>query len=169
MNKRIDANVKEKRKSGRPPEKLKNEMRFELPALSINEGIARAVAAVFISQLDPTYEELSDLKCAVSEAVTNVIVHAYKNKTGYIYITMKISGERTIRIEVRDKGCGIEDIKAAMQPLYTTDPDGERSGMGFTVMENFTDRLYVISHPGRGTKVTMIKTLSDTRNVKGGD
>lgn len=169
MNKRIETTVKEKRKSGRPPENLKNEMRIELPAISINEGIARAVAAVFISQLDPTYEELADLKCAVSEAVTNAIVHAYKNTQGYIYITMKISGERTIRIEVRDKGCGIEDVKAAMQPLYTTDPDGERSGMGFTVMENFTDRLYVISHPGRGTKVTMIKTLSDARNVKGGD
>lgn len=157
----------EKRKSGRPPENLKNEIRIELPSNSINEGVARSVASVFISQLDPTFEELADIKCAVSEAVTNSIVHGYRDTHGMIYITIKILDERTVRIEIRDRGCGIEDIKTAMQPLYTTDREGERSGMGFTVMESFTDRLTVVSSPGRGTKVTMIKTLHDGRRSAG--
>ena len=156
----------EKRKSGRPPENLKNEVRFEIPSLSINEGVARSLASVFISQLDPTVEELSDLKCAISEAVTNSIVHGYKDSSGPIYITIKILEERTVRIEIRDRGRGIENIKTAMEPLYTTDPEGERSGMGFTVMESFTDKLYVTSRPGGGTKVTMIKTLSPQRRTK---
>ena len=156
-----------KRRSGRPPENLKNEIRIELPSNSINEGIARSVASVFISQLDPTFEELADIKCAVSEAVTNAIVHGYRDTHGMIYITIKILDEKTVRIEIRDRGCGIEDIKTAMQPLYTTDREGERSGMGFTVMESFTDRLSVVSRPGNGTKVTMIKTLGDgKRSVK---
>ncbi len=153
----------EKRKSGRPPENLRNEVRIELPSNSINEGVARAITSVFISQLDPTFEELADIKCAVSEAVTNCIVHAYRDTQGIIYITIKILDERTVRIEIRDRGCGIEDIKTAMQPLYTTDSEGERSGMGFTVMESFMDRLSVVSSPGRGTKVTMVKTLHDGR------
>lgn len=153
----------EKRKSGRPPENLRNEVRIELPSNSINEGVARAITSVFISQLDPTFEELADIKCAVSEAVTNCIVHAYRDTQGIIYITIKILDERTVRIEIRDRGCGIEDIKTAMQPLYTTDSEGERSGMGFTVMESFMDRLSVVSSPGRGTKVTMVKTLQDGR------
>lgn len=156
----------EKRRSGRPPENLKNEIRFELPALSVNEGVARAVSSVFLSQLDPTVEELSDLKCAISEAVTNSIVHGYRNNGGIIYITIKILDERTVRIEIRDRGLGIENVKKAMQPLYTTDPEGERSGMGFTVMESFTDKLTVVSKPGGGTKVTMIKTLSSSRRQK---
>lgn len=153
----------EKKRSGRPPEKLRNEIRIELPSNSINEGIARSLASVFISQLDPTFEELADIKCAVSEAVTNCIVHGYRGTHGIIYITIKILDERTVRIEIRDKGCGIEDIKTAMQPLYTTDSEGERSGMGFTVMESFTDRLTVVSRPGHGTKVTMVKVLHDER------
>ncbi len=156
----------EKKRSGRPPENLKNEIRFEIPALSVNEGIARAVSSVFLSQLDPTVEELSDLKCAISEAVTNAIVHGYRNNGGTVYITIKILDERTVRIEIRDRGLGIENIKIAMQPLYTTDPEGERSGLGFTVMENFTDKLTVVSKPGSGTKVTMIKTLSGGRRQK---
>ncbi len=156
---------KEKKKSGRPPEKLKNEFRFEIPSLSVNEGIARAVSAVFISQLDPTVEELSDLKCAISEAVTNSIVHGYRDSSGQIYITVKILDERTVRIEVRDKGRGIDNVKEAMTPLFTTDKEGERSGMGFTVMESFTDKLTVVSRPGAGTKVTMIKTLSEKRRI----
>lgn len=156
----------EKRKSGRPPENLRNELRVELPSLSINEGIARSLTSVFISQLDPTIDELSDLKCAVSEAVTNSIVHGYKDSSGPIYITIKILEERTVRIEIRDRGRGIENIKAAMEPLYTTDPEGERSGMGFTVMESFTDKLFVTSRPGNGTKVTMIKTLTASRRSK---
>lgn len=156
----------EKRRSGRPPENLKNELRMELPALSVNEGVARSIVSVFLSQLDPTVDELSDLKCAVSEAVTNCIVHGYRETAGSIYITVKILEERTVRIEIRDKGCGIDNIKAAMEPLYTTDPEGERSGMGFTVMESFTDKLFVTSRPGNGTKVTMIKTLSEYRRIK---
>ncbi len=153
----------ERRRSGRPPENLKNELRLELPSNSINEGIARSIVSVFVSQLDPTFEELADIKCAVSEAVTNCIVHGYRDTHGMIYITIKILDERTVRIEIRDRGCGIEDIKTAMQPLYTTDSEGERSGMGFTVMESFTDRLSVVSSPGRGTKITMIKVLGDGR------
>ena len=136
---------------------------MELPSLSINEGIARSTVSTFISQLDPTFEELCDIKCAVSEAVTNCIVHGYRNTRGIVYITVKILNERTVRIEVRDKGCGIPDVKEAMQPLFTTDSEGERSGMGFTVMQSFTDRLAVVSRPGKGTRVTMIKTLSDPR------
>ncbi|MCD7776541.1 MAG: anti-sigma F factor [Firmicutes bacterium] len=139
---------------------------MELPSLSVNEGIARSLVSVFVSQLDPTYEELSDLKCAVSEAVTNSIVHGYKNTVGTIYITLKILKERTVKIEVRDKGCGIENIRAAMQPLFTTDPDGERSGMGFTVMESFTDKVTVVSRLGNGTKVTMIKTIEGAQRLK---
>ncbi len=154
---------KEKRKSGRPPEKLKNELRFEIPSLSVNEGIARALCSVFISQLDPTVDELSDLKCAISEAVTNAIVHGYRDSFGTVYITVKILDERTVRIEIRDKGRGIENIKEAMTPLFTTDREGERSGMGFTVMESFTDKLTVVSRPSGGTKVTMIKTLASKR------
>ncbi len=158
--------IKERRKSGRPPENAKNELRMELPSLSVNEGIARSLVSVFVSQLDPTYEELSDLKCAVSEAVTNSIVHGYKNTVGTIYITLKILKERTVKIEVRDKGCGIENIRAAMQPLFTTDPDGERSGMGFTVMESFTDKVTVVSRLGNGTKVTMIKAIEGAQRLK---
>ncbi len=158
--------ITEKRRSGRPPENLKNELRVELPAFSINEGIARAIVSVFISQLDPTVEELADLKCAVSEAVTNAIVHGYRNITGTVYITLKILDERTVRIEVRDRGHGIENVKRAKEPLYTTDPEGERSGMGFTVMESFTDKMTVVSRPGNGTKVTLIKTLSSPRRQK---
>ena len=156
---------REKKRSGRPPENLKNEIRIELPSNSINEGLARSIASVFISQLDPTFEELADIKCAVSEAVTNCIVHGYRDTNGTIYITIKILDERTVRIEIRDRGCGIDDIKTAMQPLYTTDREGERSGMGFTVMESFTDRLSVVSSPGKGTKITMIKTLGDSRRA----
>lgn len=158
--------TKEKRRSGRPPDNLKNELRFEIPALSVNEGVARAVSSVFISQLDPTVEELSDLKCAISEAVTNSIVHGYRDASGQIYITIKILDERTLRIEIRDKGRGIDNVKEAMQPLFTTDREGERSGMGFTVMESFTDKLTVVSRPGSGTKVTMLKTLSGKRTQK---
>ncbi len=158
--------LKEKKRSGRPPDNLKNELRFEIPALSVNEGIARSVSSVFISQLDPTFEELSDLKCAISEAVTNSIVHGYRDSEGQIYITIKILNERTVRIEIRDKGRGIENVKEAMQPLFTTDREGERSGMGFTVMESFTDKLTVVSRPGSGTKITMIKTLAERRSPK---
>lgn len=141
-----------------------NTLRVSFESLSRNESLARSLASAFLTQLDPTVSELADVKCAVSEAVTNCTVHAYKNTVGTVYMTMKAYSDRSVRIEIRDKGCGIENIEEAMQPLFTTDPDGERSGMGFTVMENFTDGVRVISHPGRGTKVTLTKKLSSLRS-----
>ncbi len=140
--------------------KAQNEIKFRIPALSVNEGACRAMIAAFCAQLDPNLEELADIKCAVSEAVTNCIVHAYAARGGSIYITVGLYEGRRIRIEVRDKGCGIADVRAAMQPLFTTDKTGERSGMGFSVMESFMTRLRVHAAPGRGTTVTMWKQLS---------
>ncbi len=139
---------------------VKNEMKLRLPSYSINEGVARAVVAAFCAQLDPAAGELADVKCAVSEAVTNCIVHAYRDRVGWIYITVKILEGNAVRVEIRDHGCGIADVKAARQPLYTTDPSGERSGMGFTVMENFMDILRVRSKVGKGTIVVMFKRFS---------
>ena len=141
-------------------EQLKNEMKLRLPSLSVNEGVARATVAAFCAQLDPSSSDLADIKCVVSEAVTNCIVHGYKDVVGIIYITVSLYEGGLVRIEIRDNGVGIEDVKAARQPLYTTDAANERSGMGFTVMESFTDRIRVSSKPGKGTKVTMYKRLS---------
>lgn len=140
-----------------------NEMRLEIESKSINEGFARYAVSAFAAQLDPTVEELSDLRCAVSEAVTNAIIHGYRDRQGIVYITAKYYEDRTIKIKVTDKGVGIEDIKQAMQPLYTTDPSGERGGMGFAVMQSFTDNLAVRSKPGKGTTVTMTKKFSPRR------
>lgn len=137
-----------------------NEMKLTLPSYSVNESAARAMVSAFCAQLNPTFDELSDIRCAVSEAVTNSTVHGYRGIIGTVVIDMKLYVDRSLRIEVRDKGCGIEDVELAMQPLYTTDPEGERSGMGFTVMENFMDGIKVTSSPGRGTKVSMVKKLS---------
>ena len=146
-----------------------NKMQVKLPALSINEGMARATVAAFVSQLDPGVTELADIKCAVSEAVTNCIVHGYRDREektpGTITITVSILEGRTVRIEVKDRGCGIPDVKIARQPLYTTDAAGERSGMGFTVMESFTDLLRVTSKPGNGTTVTMYRRLSERGRI----
>ena len=136
-----------------------NEMRLKLPSLSVNESVARAQVSAFCAQLDPAASEIADIKCAVSEAVTNCIVHGYRNAPGMIYITMRLYENREFRIEIKDKGVGIPDIGQAMQPLYTTDPESERSGMGFTIMENFMDSLKVTSAPG-GTKVVMVKKLA---------
>ena len=139
-----------------------NECKITLPALSVNEGICRAMVGAFLSQLNPTLEELADVKCAVSEAFTNAVVHAYKAETdevGDVYIALTSDRARRVKITVRDHGCGIADIALAMTPLFTTDPDGERSGMGFAVMESFCDRVKVWSRAGRGTKVTLQKTL----------
>ncbi len=138
-----------------------NKMQLKLPSLSVNEGMARAAVAAFCSQLDPAGVEIADIKCAVSEAVTNCIVHAYKNTIGIIYINVSLLEGRAVKIEIRDKGCGIENVKLARQPLYTTDAQSERSGMGFTVMESFTDSMRVTSKPGQGTAVIMYKQLSD--------
>ena len=139
---------------------VQNEMQMKLPSLSVNEGMARAAVAAFCSQMDPTACELADIKCAVSEAVTNCIVHGYRDTVGLIYITVRLCEERIVRIEIKDRGCGIEDVSVARQPLYTTDAAGERSGMGFTVMESFCDKVRVFSRCGKGTTVTLFKRLS---------
>lgn len=140
--------------------KSENILKIQFDSLSQNESLARSLAASYLMQLNPTVAELADVKCAVSEAVTNCIVHGYRDSVGTVYMTLGILSDRSIKIEIRDKGRGIEDIKQAMQPLFTTDPENERSGMGFTVMESFTNSLRVISRPGRGTKITMIKKMS---------
>lgn len=135
---------------------IRNSMKLEIPSKSQNEAFARVVVAAFASQLDPTIEELADVKTAVSEAVTNAIIHGYENKSGLIVIECTIIGN-TLQIEITDFGKGIKDIKLAMEPLYTSKPDLERSGMGFTVMETFMDKLEVTSSEGKGTKIKMIK------------
>ena len=137
-----------------------NEMRLDLPSLSVNEAMARAAVAAFCAQMDPTATELADLKCAVSEAVTNSIVHGYRSEMGTIYITVSLYDDRTVRVRIRDRGCGIPDVSVARQPLYTTDAEGERSGMGFTVMESFCDKVKVASVWGKGTTVTLYKRLA---------
>ncbi|MBR6708357.1 MAG: anti-sigma F factor [Clostridia bacterium] len=139
---------------------ISNEIKLSFPSLSVNEGIARSVVAVFAAQLNPTVDELADIKCAVSEAVTNCIVHAYRDSIGVISLNLRICSDDMLRIEIKDKGCGIPDIAAAREPLYTTDPEGERSGMGFAVMESFTDRMRVKSKVGSGTTVTLYKKLN---------
>ena len=136
-----------------------NQMKLYLPSLSINESVARSAVAVFVAQLNPTIEEISDIKCAVSEAVTNAIVHGYKYETGEIYIGVKYNRERSVLIEIKDKGCGIEDVTLAMTPLYTTDTSGERSGMGFAVMQTFMDNLEVYSKKDKGVRILMEKKL----------
>ena len=136
-----------------------NQMALRLPSLSVNEGMARAAVAAFCAQLDPRATEIADIKCAVSEAVTNCIVHAYKNTIGVIYITVKLYEGGIVRIDIKDKGCGIDDVKQARQPLYTTDAENERSGMGCTVMESFCDKVRVYSRCGKGTTVTLYKQL----------
>ena len=136
-----------------------NEMKIKLPSLSVNEGIARAAVAAFCSQLDPAASELADIKCAVSEAVTNCIVHAYRDTVGFIYITVRLCEGGLVRIEIKDRGCGIENVEMARQPLYTTDAENERSGMGFTVMESFCDKVRVLSGCKKGTTVTLFKYL----------
>jgi len=136
-----------------------NEIRIRLPSYSVNESVARAMVSAFCAQLDPAASELADIKCAVSEAVTNCIVHAYKDTVGIIYITVRLYEDRLVSVEIRDKGRGIEDVKLARQPLYTTDSENERSGMGFTVMESFCDKVRVFSGCKKGTIVTLYKLL----------
>ena len=135
-----------------------NYMKLEFASKSNNEAFARITVAAFVSQLDPTIEELADIKTAVSEAVTNCIIHGYEEKEGMVKVECKIL-DRTITIEISDTGKGIEDIETAKEPLYTSKPDLERSGMGFTIMESFMDEMKVESVLGLGTKVTMKKTI----------
>lgn len=136
-----------------------NEIRFTMPSLSVNESAARAAVSSFIVQADPTVEELSDIRTAVSEAVTNAIVHGYRGTKGKIELTVRLLPERVIYIRIKDSGCGIPDVEQAMQPLFTTAPEEERSGLGFSVMASFMDRLTVRSKVGKGTSVTMRKKL----------
>lgn len=133
-------------------------MKMEIESRSENEEFARVAVAVFLSRLDPTVEEMDDIKTAVSEAVTNAVIHGYQGGEGTIYIETGIAGQEATVI-VRDLGVGIPDIEKAMEPMYTTDLSGERSGMGFSFMEAFMDEVKVESEPGKGTTVTLKKTV----------
>ena len=143
--------------------KYKNEMKLSFPSKSCNEAFSRAAVAAFVMNLDPTVEEISDLKTAVSEAVTNCIVHGYRNTGGTIFITAKITYENKVIVKIRDRGVGIEDVKKAMEPLFTTAADEERAGLGFAVMQSFCDRVKVSSKPQKGTTVTLEKSFGDER------
>lgn len=138
---------------------MDNYLKLEIPAKSRNEAFARVVAAAFAAQADPTIDEISDVKTAVSEAVTNAIIHGYENDaSGTIVLSATLSGRR-LEITVVDYGVGIDDVEQARQALYTSKPELERSGMGFTIMENFMDEFSVVSKPGQGTTVTMAKVF----------
>ena len=138
--------------------KSQNFIKINFPSKSVNEGFARSAISAFCAQLDPTVEQINDIKTAVSEAVTNCIVHGYRNTFGIIYITATIA-DNTLTVKIVDKGVGIEDVSKAMQPLFTTDPDGERAGIGFAVMQTFMDSLKVKSSSGKGTRVVMTKKI----------
>ena len=135
-----------------------NVMKLQLDSLSMNEGFARVAVSAFAALLDPTLEELNDIKTAVSEAVTNCIVHGYRDERGKIYIRTRIFENQTIEVQIRDKGRGIADVEQAKQPLFTT-LGGDRAGLGFSVMESFTDKMRVRSTVGKGTTVTLLKRI----------
>ena len=139
--------------------KIENQVTLDFPSRSANEGFARTAAACFAAQLDPTLEEINDIKPAVSEAVTNAIVHAYPDTLGRVSVKLRIREDRILEIVVKDWGVGIADVDQARTPLFTTGGE-ERSGMGFTIMESFMDTLKVRSAPGRGTTVTMARRIS---------
>ena len=138
--------------------KVRNSMKLSFPSRSSNEAFSRAAVAAFILPLDPTVAEISDLKTAVSEAVTNAIVHAYPDSFGTVYIEVRITEDNRVIVKIRDRGVGIPDIVKAMEPLYTTSSD-ERAGLGFAVMQSFTDKVTVRSAVGRGTTVTLEKLI----------
>lgn len=140
--------------------KIDNEMKLEFLSKSENESFARSVVAAFVAQLDPTIEEISEIKTSVSEAVTNSIIHGYEYKEGYIVIICRLIG-RLVEVHISDDGKGIEDIELARQPLYTSKPELERSGMGFTVMETFMDEIEILSNKNNGTKIIMKKFISN--------
>ncbi len=137
-----------------------NEMKVVFPSLSENERFARITVSGFLSFIDPKVDELADIKTAVSEAVTNCIVHGYPDKVGQIELCVKVFEDNTVRIKISDKGCGIEDIDRAMQPLFTTRPEEDRAGLGFAVMESFMDKIKVKSKLGKGTAVTLEKAVA---------
>ena len=137
-----------------------NDMKVVFPSLSENERFARIAVSGFLSFIDPKVDELADIKTAVSEAVTNCIVHGYRDTVGKIEMSVKVFEDNTVKIRISDKGCGIENIEEAMQPLFTTKPDEDRAGLGFAVMESFMDKLKVTSKPGKGTAVTLEKKIA---------
>lgn len=141
-----------------------NEMELRFDSLSANEGFARVAVAAFLTQLNPTVEEVADVKTAVSEAVTNAIIHGYENEVHKITVRCRIK-EQTFFVEIQDTGKGIEDVQQAMEPLFTTKPELERSGMGFSFMEAFMDEISVVSTPGEGTLVSMQKTIGKGRKL----
>lgn len=145
-----------------------NEMRVVLSPKSCNEAVARSVVTAFVMQMDPSVSELADIKTAVSEAVTNSIVHGYRSCTGNIELVCRILDKDMLYIKVRDKGCGIADVKQAMEPLFTTAPEEERAGLGFAVMESFMDSVSVRSAVGKGTSVVMKKRIFSTALVRTG-
>ena len=136
-----------------------NKFKLSFPSKSINESFARMAVSAFCMQFDPTIEQINDIKTAVSEAVTNCVVHAYPDQIGTIYITADIK-ENTLIISVKDKGVGISDVKKAMEPMFTIDTQNERAGLGFAVMQAFMDKVKVFSNPGKGTRVVMTKIIS---------
>lgn len=139
--------------------KAVNTMKLQFDARSVNESFARTAVAAFVAPLDPTVEEVSDIKTAVSEAVTNCIVHAYCDKPGIVYITASVTADDRVIIKVRDKGCGISNIKQAMEPLFTTAPQQERAGLGFAVMQSLMDKVKVTSKPDKGATVTLERRI----------
>ncbi|MED4400792.1 anti-sigma F factor [Metabacillus fastidiosus] len=142
---------------------MRNEMNLQFSALSQNESFARVTVAAFIAQLDPTMNELTEIKTVVSEAVTNAIIHGYDNSPdGIVYISV-ILEDSIVKLTIRDEGIGITDIEEARQPLYTTKPELERSGMGFTIMENFMDEIKIESNEEKGTAITLVKHLSKSK------
>ena len=143
--------------------KAENTTKIRFDSLSVNEAYARGAAAAFLARYDPTVPQLADLKTAVSEAVTNCIVHAYPDKVGPVTMTIAVYPDREVRITVADQGVGIPDIHKAMEPLYTTRNPEERSGLGFAVMQSFMDKVTVRSRPGHGTRVVLVKHLSQRK------
>ncbi|MBM7646232.1 stage II sporulation protein AB (anti-sigma F factor) [Scopulibacillus daqui] len=142
---------------------MKNEMTLEFLAVSENESFARVTVAAFVAQLDPTMDELTEIKTVVSEAVTNAIIHGYNNQgDGKVYIKAELA-DGAVNLMIRDEGVGIENLEEARQPLFTTKPELERSGMGFTIMENFVDHVDVYTAPGQGTTVYLTKHLSKSK------
>ena len=138
-----------------------NQMKLEFLSIPENEGFARVAVSAFAVQLDPTLDVLADIKTAVSEAVTNAIVHGYPNQLGHVHISAALRRDGILEISVSDQGMGIADIEKAMQPFFTTQPEKERSGMGFSVMQTFMDQIFVESSPGKGTTVRMEKRLRE--------
>jgi stage II sporulation protein AB (anti-sigma F factor) len=150
--------------------KIVNELKISFPALSCNESISRMCVTAFLASLDPSVNEIAEIKTAVSEAVTNSVVHAYRDvPDGIIKLHIKASADRTVTVRITDCGCGIADVDKAMEPLYTSAPEEERAGLGFAVMESFTDSVKVKSSAGRGTTVTLVRKLSSTIHKSGSE